>query len=516
MKTCRTCKSSYPHDYAVCPRDGTPLEEAGVWTEGTVVRGKYQILSKIGEGGMGAVYKARHQRFGELRALKVISAQLSGDANILKRFEKEAVLTRKLQHPNAVRVEDIDEAEDGRPFIVMEYIEGRSLKDAIQAQGTILPARALAIGKQVASALDAAHQLGMVHRDIKPENIVLVEAPSGEEAKVLDFGIARIRDIGAEQLGGRSLTETGVIIGSPPYMSPEQAMGLKGDQLDGRSDLYSLGVVMYQMLTGALPLKADTTMEMLMAHIHTPPIPIREARPDLQVPDSVGRLVMGLLEKKPESRPQSAKALIEAIDRVEKELAGPVGATLAAQPGARLAEAARHVRGLEVQPEGIPRHEVSQGVASPRQKRPAAQPLPTLVARTTPQPGATAPPTTVKSSRWRRWALSGALLALLGGFGWRLYVRRSKGTFAEVHSLGHELMQKGDYSGAIGEYRQALKLRPDLDHLRLDLALALEAKGERREALEEFEVVCARSPDLRECKENYRRLLKQFHMPPRP
>ena len=120
MKTCRTCKSSYPHDYAVCPRDGTPLEEAGVWTEGTLVRGKYQILSKIGEGGMGAVYKARHQRFGELRALKVISAQLSGDANILKRFEKEAVLTRKLQHPNAVRVEDIDEAEDGRPFIVME------------------------------------------------------------------------------------------------------------------------------------------------------------------------------------------------------------------------------------------------------------------------------------------------------------------------------------------------------------------------------------------------------------
>src|SRR6266404_784502 len=127
MKVCPTCKATYPQDYALCPRDGARLEELGVWSEGTVVRGKYRILAKIGEGGMGAVYKALHLRFNELRALKVISPQLASDPNFISRFEKEAILTRRLQHPNAVRVDDIDEAEDGRPFIVMEYIEGRSL-----------------------------------------------------------------------------------------------------------------------------------------------------------------------------------------------------------------------------------------------------------------------------------------------------------------------------------------------------------------------------------------------------
>ncbi|HEV2233512.1 MAG TPA: serine/threonine-protein kinase, partial [Terriglobia bacterium] len=174
MKACPTCKSTYPQSFAVCPQDGTRLEELGVWAEGTVVRGKYRIISKIGEGGMGAVFKALHLRFNELRALKVISAQLASDANFINRFEKEAVLTRKLQHPNAVRADDIDEAEDGRPFIVMEYIEGHSLKEPIQAEGALSVSRTCSIAKQVASALEAAHRLGIVHRDIKPENIVLV------------------------------------------------------------------------------------------------------------------------------------------------------------------------------------------------------------------------------------------------------------------------------------------------------------------------------------------------------
>ncbi len=137
MKSCPTCQSTYPQDFAVCPRDATPLEEIGVWSEGTVIRGKYRILAKVGEGGMGAVYKALHLRFNELRALKVISAALASDSNFVKRFEKEAVLTRRLEHPNAVRVDDIDEAEDGRPFIVMEYIEGWNLRRVIQQEGTL-------------------------------------------------------------------------------------------------------------------------------------------------------------------------------------------------------------------------------------------------------------------------------------------------------------------------------------------------------------------------------------------
>ncbi len=496
MKSCPTCKSTYPQDFAVCPRDATPLEEVGAWSEGTVIRGKYRVLAKVGEGGMGAVYKALHLRFNELRALKVISAVLASDSNFVKRFEKEAVLTRRLEHPNAVRVDDIDEAEDGRPFIVMEYIEGWNLKRVIQQEGTLPVPRVVAIIRQVASALGAAHALGMIHRDIKPENIVLVQTPRGEQAKVLDFGIARIREARAGQIGGPTLTETGVIIGSPPYMSPEQAMGMKSDQLDARSDLYSLGVVMYQMLTGTLPLKADTTMSMLMAHIQTPPIPIRQARPDLPISDSVATLVMSLLGKKPESRPPSAGALADALENIERDSSGWPAGTVAVRPSAAIVT-------------GAPR-DASSATPSLLPGPPAVEPALLPTHQSTPPVSAAVPRTSPRLLSWQVWALVGILLILLAGLVWGAYLYGRKRAFEEAHALGHDLMQKHDLEGAIREYRKALKLRPDLDHVRLDLALALEAKGERRAAVEEFEVVCKRNPDLPECRKDYERLLKQL------
>jgi len=290
-----------------------------MWDEGTVIRGKYRILSKLGQGGMGTVYKALHVAFDELRALKVINTSMVDDELFLKRFKHEAIITRKLQHPNAVRVDDIDEAEDGRPFIVMEYIEGRSLKSLIQEQGAVPAPRVCSIVKQVAAALSASHQLGMVHRDIKPENIVLIETPEGEQVKVLDFGIAKVKEARAKEVAGSTLTGTGVVIGTPQYMSPEQAMGKRGDDLDGRSDLYSLGVVMYQLLTGELPFKADTTMSVLLAHLQTPPTPIHELNPELQVPSALVAVVMKLLEKTPEQRQANAEALIQEIERAEKQ-----------------------------------------------------------------------------------------------------------------------------------------------------------------------------------------------------
>jgi serine/threonine protein kinase len=331
MKSCPRCQTGYPTHFAVCPQDGTPLVDVGEWSPGSVIRGKYRILSKLGQGGMAAVYKALHVSFEELRALKVISSELMGDGLFVKRFKHEAVITRKLQHPNAVRVEDIDEAEDGRPFIVMEYIEGPSLKRLIQEQGALPAPRVCSIIKQVASALDAAHGLGMVHRDIKPDNIVLVDTPGGEQAKVLDFGIAKIKEGRVSATASFTLTGTGVVIGTPQYMSPEQAMGKRGDELDGRSDLYSLGVVMYEMLTGNLPFQADTTMEMILAHLQKTPTPIRTLRPELQIPEAIAGLVMRLLEKKPELRSPSARALIEEIERAEATAASPE-ATLRAQP----------------------------------------------------------------------------------------------------------------------------------------------------------------------------------------
>ena len=319
MKSCPKCQSIYPDSYAICPRDSVTLVEFGAWAEGTVIRGKFRILRKVGQGGMGAVYEALHLRFNERRALKVMSPDVASDPEFLKRFEREAILTRRLQHPNAVRVDDIEEAEDGRPYIVMEFVEGQSLKRLIQEEGPLPVPRVSAIIKQVAAALEAAHQLGMVHRDIKPDNIVLLSTPAGEQAKVLDFGIAKLKET---RLGDTNLTATGVVIGTPQYMSPEQALGKRGEELDGRSDLYSLGVVMYQMLTGELPFNADTTLALLHAHAFEPPRPIAEVRPDLKLPASISGLVMRCLEKKREDRPASAQALIDELERAEPEATG--------------------------------------------------------------------------------------------------------------------------------------------------------------------------------------------------
>ena len=333
MKTCRVCQRSYSTHFANCPQDGTPLIQSEDWAEGTLVRGKYQIIQKIGQGAMGAVYKALHLHFQELRALKVIAAALASDKKFVKRFEQEAILARKLQHPNAVRVDDIDETEDGQPFIVMEYIEGKNLRDVIAEEGPMTLTRVAAIIRQVASALDAAHRLGIVHRDIKPENIVLIQSQKEVVAKVLDFGIAKLK----EGLGGSSatsMTGTGMVVGTPLYMSPEQAMASPGKDLDGRSDIYSLGIVMYQMLTKELPIQGDTSLQIVMAQIQTPPIPIQCAQAGVKIPQPLADLVMKCLEKNREDRPANGQAIIEALDRWELERREKEeGETLLVAPG---------------------------------------------------------------------------------------------------------------------------------------------------------------------------------------
>ena len=318
MKRCTICHATYPAAFTHCPHDGSVLTEANEWSEGTMIRGKYRILGKLGQGGMATVYKALHVGFDEVCALKVINLELASDLSFVKRFGQEAALTRKLQHPNAVRVEDIDQADDGRPFMVMEFIEGESLKDVIQHQAPLPVPRACRIAKQVAAALDAAHRLGMIHRDIKPGNILLTRpaAGAGEElAKVLDFGIAKMKEAHLA-VGGATLTRTGTSIGTPAYMSPEQAMGKTGDGLDGRADLYSLGVVMYEMLTGELPVQAESEVQMLIGQISTPPKPIRARRPELT--EGIGAVVMRCLEKDPARRPASGAALIALIEAAER------------------------------------------------------------------------------------------------------------------------------------------------------------------------------------------------------
>jgi serine/threonine-protein kinase len=284
------------------------------------IRDKYLILDKVGEGGMGVVYRARHLAFNEIRALKVVHQALSEDKAFIKRFKTEAIVARKLVHPNAVRIDDLDTTEDGRPFIVMELVEGGNLKSLISEARFLSVRRSLDIAAQAADALGTAHRLGIVHRDIKPDNILVTRSPAdgrSDLVKVVDFGIAKVHE-GAMNVGtGYGGTKTGMIVGTPQYLSPEQAMGMQGDQIDGRADIYSLGIVLYVMLTGQLPFESDTPMGFLMHHVQTKPVAPDVIRPDLGITPTVSALLMKALEKDREKRFASAGEMADALRRVK-------------------------------------------------------------------------------------------------------------------------------------------------------------------------------------------------------
>src|SRR4051812_35081370 len=316
MKYCDTCRSNFPNDFTTCPKDQSVLRFSSELIEGMVIRDKYQILRRIGAGGMATVYEAKHLAFNEIRALKVVNSRLAEDEAFLKRFRAEAVVTRKLQHPNAVRVDDFDTTEDGRPYIVMEYVEGKDLRQAIEEAGPFSIQRTLNIGKQIASALAEAHSLGITHRDIKPDNILLIRKPDGSDmVKVLDFGIAKIRDGAADMGTGYTTTKTGVVVGTPQYMSPEQAMGKSGEAIDGRSDIYSLGCALYEMLTGQLPFESETPVGLLIHHIQTTPMPPHQRAPQQHIPYALSMVLMKAMEKEKDHRYQTAEEMIDALDQ---------------------------------------------------------------------------------------------------------------------------------------------------------------------------------------------------------
>jgi len=320
MKYCPSCHKTYPDDYNVCPADQTGLQSSREFQPGMIIRNKYEIIARIGIGGMGAVYKGRHLTFNEFCAIKVLNDSIVGDANYLQRFQTEAVVTRKLRHPNAVRVDDFDYTDDGRPYIVMELVEGRNVGEVLQTEGPLRVARAVRIATQAARALGAAHTLGFVHRDIKPGNIILAVDDQGlENAKVLDFGIAKLREAAGMTKAG--MTMTGMVVGTPLYMSPEQFMGKKvGEEIDGRSDLYSLGVVLYQMVTARLPYEGDTLYTIMMQHMEGNAVPPHELIPELQIPESLSRVILKAIDKSRELRYQTAAEFISTLGDVSNEL----------------------------------------------------------------------------------------------------------------------------------------------------------------------------------------------------
>jgi serine/threonine protein kinase len=313
MKQCPMCDTNYPDEHTTCTTDGAVLLEIREWEPGKLVRAKYRVLAKVGQGGMGVVYKATHIVFEEVWALKVMATRLAADPKFVRRFRQEAQVTRKLQHINTVRVQDFDQAEDGSPFIVMEFIEGVSLQQLLQAvKGPLPVARALWIARGIAEGLSAAHGLGLVHRDIKPANIHVGRLGLQHDfVKVLDFGL--VKSVAGAN-GEHSLaTAAGLTPGTPAYMAPEMALG---DTVDGRADLYALGCVSYYLLTGAIVFDADTGLQMIAKHLRAEPVPPSQ-RTALPIPAALERLVLACLAKKPEDRPQSAAELARSLSDIE-------------------------------------------------------------------------------------------------------------------------------------------------------------------------------------------------------
>ena len=317
MKNCPQCQATYADDFQVCTADGTALVQLESWPNGTVIQGKYRILSRIGQDAVCAAYQALHLKTNQFRALRVMSWGLAIDPSFVKLFEQDAHQRKKLRHPNVSHVEDTGVADDKRPFIVMEYVAGQSLKKFIEQDAPFTPRRACAIARQVAAGLEAAHALGMVHRDIKPEIIYVLDGPGEERIKVLGFGTTKLQEA---LLGDSFRTSPEAMIGTLEYLSPEQALGQLGSDLDGRVDIYSLGVVLYQMITGHLPFNAVTAADWMMAHIQGVPTPIRVAYADLAIPDVLIDLVIQCLKKNREQRPASARQLVRDLENVEKEI----------------------------------------------------------------------------------------------------------------------------------------------------------------------------------------------------
>lgn len=275
---------------------------------GKVLCGKYEITEVIGEGGMGAVYKAKHKNLGHYVAAKIIKKDQMLDERNRKRFEQEAKIMALCKHRNLVMVYDHGHNDDGCPYIVMEYIEGQNLGTIIADRQRLDFEEALPIFMQICDALQHAHQNGLIHRDLKPGNVMLIEDQEGMTVKVLDMGLAKIMPSGEN--AGQHLTQTGEIFGSPLYMSPEQGLG---NALDHRSDIYSMGCLMYEVLTGTAPFKGDNFIQTVFAHINSPAEPFAKVAPNVRIKPSVEKAVLTCLAKDPSRRPQSMGELRDAL-----------------------------------------------------------------------------------------------------------------------------------------------------------------------------------------------------------
>ncbi|HEY1811263.1 MAG TPA: serine/threonine-protein kinase [Kofleriaceae bacterium] len=394
-------------------QDSSPLQSALIGRE---LAGRFRILAKLGEGGMGAVYRGEQMSLKRAVAVKLLKPELSQNEQLLRRFSAEAEAVAKLDHPNTVKVYDSGRDTDGSLFIAMEYIEGQSLREVMRS-GALPGPRALAIGVQVAASLADAHAHSIVHRDLKPDNVMLQDKGRQRDiVRVLDFGIAKLRD---DSRATQQMTQAGDMLGTPQYMAPEQ---IRGESIDGRTDIYALGCMLYEMVTGRLPFEGTSVMAILSKHLTDQVVPPSQRRPDLGLSGFIDQIVLAGMAKDPAARPLT-------MDRYGEMIAG----TLAAidPPGSRSAghdpnRSAGYVSQTPVAVTPMP-------MAVP------ATPAPTPIPPTVRGVGAASPRATqpVQRSRsWLPWAIAAGVLGI-GGIGAAAYLNgRTKHDVASSSSSG--------------------------------------------------------------------------------
>ncbi len=413
QKTCPTCGTEYPLSERFCPRDGTALRSAAGTADllGSVVADRYHILKKLGEGGMGTVYLAEHVKMGRKSALKVMNPGMNSDPDAIARFNREASNASRLSHPNICGIYDFGETPDGLIYLAMEFIEGKSLTDLIEVDGSLAPGRAGSIVHQTGDALQVAHDAGIVHRDLKPDNIMVTKNRDGSDlVKVVDFGIAK-----ASSSDAQKVTKTGLVVGTPEYMSPEQ---LSGDKLDGRSDIYSLALVAFNCLTGKLPFPSETAQEAMIMRLTDRPRMLSEIRPEVAWPDQLQEVMDRGLARDSDERYQSAAQ----FGRDFAEAVSGMPSVVAAE-GATMMIGAQHVPASAAKTKPVPATRVAGRDES---KSPAKS--------------ASAVPAAIeKKSKMIPMAVGGVAVVIAGFFGAQKFIR--PGPEAPADSLGTPLGQ---------------------------------------------------------------------------
>jgi serine/threonine protein kinase len=353
---------------------------------GKIIGNNFRLLEVVGTGAMGTIFKAEQVSLGKTVVIKLLHRHLLGDPSLSKRFHREARAASLLNHPNTIQIIDFGQMQNGPLYIAMEYVPGRDLAEVLFRDYPIAPLRIVSIVRQIASALDEAHANGVLHRDLKPENIMVGDRRNQHDfVKVLDFGIAKLQD-NAQTAGGFQ-TVAGVVCGTPEYMSPEQA---RGETLDGRSDLYALGVLLYQLLTNRLPFEGESPLAVVTQHLSKEPVP--PSKFVQGIPQSLENLALSLLVKPREGRPGSALDVVAELDRIQRELESAAQG----EPGsdATMVEIralpADAVRELAAGPQTM---EVSQATLGTASTPPAEAPR-----KATPFAGAHSEPTTPVSS----------------------------------------------------------------------------------------------------------------------